>query len=104
MKVYITIALVVIAVVWFAIFLDESRQDTVERPVYVTLQAASGNNIVQMFERIGSAADVIKQFPTGQSCLKINGPTAVSIEGIAMKFHLLSCDGVTGYVNSKYVH
>jgi hypothetical protein len=70
----------------------------------VTLQAAPGNNIVQMFEKVGAGDEgKVSHFPDGTTCKALGGPTAVNIEGISMTFRRVTCNGITGYVNAKWV-
>lgn len=70
----------------------------------VTLTAAPGNSIVQMFGSDASTQEqVIATFPSGTKCEKISGPTAVSISGISMRFYKLNCDGQVGEVNARWV-
>lgn len=71
---------------------------------FVTLQAAPGNNTVQMFERVGPGDEgAITQLPDGAHCSIISGPTTVVIEGISMRFYRLTCSGNIGYVNARWV-
>lgn len=69
----------------------------------VTLRAAGGNSTVQMFDATAANATVMKQFPSGTECTRINGPTSVTIEGVSMRFYKLACDGTMGYVNAQWV-
>jgi len=77
---------------------------TTARPTdQVILRPATGN-IVQMFDSAGVDATVVRQFPAGTSCTKFGGPTTYTVEGISMSFYRLTCNGVTGYVNAKWVN
>lgn len=70
----------------------------------VTLRAAPGNTVVQMFESVGPGPnDAVARFPSSTRCTKIGGPTSVTIEGLSMRFYRLECNGTTGYVNARWV-
>lgn len=69
----------------------------------VTLRAVAGNTSVQMFDSTGATATVMQQFPAGTDCTLISGPTAVTVEGVSMRFYKLACDGTMGYVNAQWV-
>lgn len=73
-------------------------------PQRVTLQAAPGNETVQMFEHAGAGDEgKVTTFRDGTICRKLSGPTTVTIEGIAMSFYKLDCGENSGYVNARWV-
>lgn len=80
-----------------------SSKSALPSPDAVTLRAAPGNTVVQMFDSVGVDAAVLRQYPSGERCTRISGPSAVSIEGIAMRFYKLYCNGASGYVNAQWV-
>lgn len=69
----------------------------------VTLRAASGATHVQMFDGTTADATAMHQFPSGTECTRINGPTSVTLEGVAVRFYKLACNGTMGYVNAQWV-
>lgn len=70
----------------------------------VTLNAAPGNTIVQMFSDPGSGAEASRTFRDGTSCTKLDGPMRFDLGGgITSDYYRLSCNGQTGYVNVKWV-
>lgn len=89
----------------FGLFAAQQADSPVNRAQAntVTLRAAPGNTVVQIFDSTGAQAAVIRQLPNGTTCSKISGPTAVNVEGISMSFYKLSCADVAGYVNAKWV-
>jgi hypothetical protein len=106
MKAIIIVVLLLMGVLVIATRANEAASvEAVARPQNsVTLQAAPGNTEVQMFEHVGSGDEgKVSRFPDGASCTKFGGPTPVSVEGISMSFYRLTCNGVTGYVNVKWV-
>jgi hypothetical protein len=69
----------------------------------VTLRAAPGNTIVQMFPRLDDDTQV-KKFDDGTRCEKLQGPIPVHISGGGViDFYHLSCNGASGYVNAQWV-
>lgn len=96
------IALVIVAILAGVYFLAATLRSSGDSKT-VTLQPGPGNSVVQMFNRIGDNADLVRQLPAGTTCTKISGPIATDVSGIGMSFHLLHCDGTTGYVNAKWV-
>lgn len=109
MKNQIITSFVIIGLVALFIALNDasaqpSRSSAPAGPDLVTLHPAPGNNIVQMFGSISSdQAPVIKTFADGARCIKLSGPTKATVPGTSMHFYRLSCSGVTGYVNVKWV-
>jgi hypothetical protein len=70
----------------------------------VSLRPAPGNSIVQMFERVGAGNEGrVTQFPSGTRCTVMEQPKGFTVEGVAMRFWRLNCNGTTGYVNAKWV-
>lgn len=70
----------------------------------VTLDAAPGNSIVQMFAAPGSGADAFATFADGTACTKLDGPSRIDLgDGITSDYYKLTCNGQTGYVNVKWV-
>lgn len=71
----------------------------------VTLKAGPFSDIVQMFERVGLGDEgKVTHFPSGTSCTKLGEPSPVDFgDGDILYFHKLTCRGVTGYVNVKWV-
>lgn len=71
----------------------------------VTLKASPISHVAQMFERAGIGDEgKTTQFPDGTPCTKLSGPSAVDFgDGIVLHFYHLTCNGVTGYVNAKWV-
>lgn len=72
-------------------------------PNQVALDAAPGNDVVQMFDAVAVDAKVIAELPDGARCKKMSEPIASNVEGIAMSFYQLDCDGTVGFVNAKWV-
>lgn len=68
----------------------------------VTLQAASGNNQVQMFDALRSDA-TISTFRDGFRCSQISSRLRYEEGGVVMFFYKLDCGGKVGYVNAKWV-
>ena len=57
-----------------------------------------------MFEKVGAGDEgKVSRFPDGTSCQALGGPTTVSVEGISMTFRRLTCNGIIGYVNVKWM-
>lgn len=98
MKTFIIIALLIIGAGWFVVSSYQGAHDNT-----VTLQAAPGNSIVQMFDTMFASAKVIRTLPDGSSCSLVDGPWKTSDSGITMSFYKLTCDNTTGYVNAKWV-
>lgn len=69
----------------------------------IKLKASPVSHVVQMFDSLAVDAAVIKQFPNGTLCSRMGDTADASVEGIQMTFYLLRCNGVTGYVNAKWV-
>lgn len=71
----------------------------------VTLKSSPFSDIVQMFERVGLGDEgTVTHFPNGTSCTKLSGPSVVDFgDGDVLYFDKLTCHGVTGYVNVKWV-
>lgn len=74
-----------------------------KRPGVVTLKAAPGNTQVQMFGSIYSGGGTVTRFRTGTECVKLDGPMRITEGGVSMSFYKLTCNGRTGYVNTKWV-
>lgn len=74
------------------------------RPGTVRLKAASGDSIVQMFGSLTSDAGVVATFASGTECTKSGGPRQIAEGGISMSFYRLTCNGRSGYVNTKWVN
>lgn len=73
-------------------------------PSAARLKAPPGSSIVQMFDTISSEqANVIKTFPDGTRCRRLEGPLTAPLAGPSMRFYKLECNGVTGYVNAQWV-
>jgi hypothetical protein len=65
-------------------------------------------DIVQMFANPGSGADAFAVFPVGTACTKLDGPGTPRVranfgDGITSDYYKLTCNGITGYVNVKFV-
>lgn len=68
----------------------------------VTLQAAPGQNVVQMFDSV-SGDSAVTRFATGLRCYQLDGPIHVTESGVSMSFYKLNCMNTIGYVNTKWV-
>lgn len=56
-----------------------------------------------MFGSIYSGGGTVTSFRTGTECVKLDGPLRITEGGVSMSFYKLTCNGRTGYVNTKWV-
>lgn len=67
---------------------------------HVTLRAAPGNTMVQMFDVLVDGPDVkVTTFPDGWGCIKLGDKQSYA----GMSFYRLKCGTKTGYVNADWV-
>lgn len=70
----------------------------------VRLKSGSADHLVPMWEVVGTGPnDVVHEFPTGTDCKVVTGPAYVDVAGTPLEYYKLTCNGVTGYVSSKWV-
>src|SRR5262245_807726 len=115
MKTLLIIAFLLIGLAWFvgATYHSAHRADGTTDRQYtapyrnsqdVTLHAAPGQSVVQMFNSLGSGSQTVTHaFPTGTKCVKVDGPFPYKEAGIAMNFYRIQCGNVMGYVNTKWI-
>lgn len=97
--------LIVLGYIWVGLGYPADAQQVTSRPAnYVTLHAAPGNSVVQMFDELRDSPDVkITTFPDGWGCTKLSDRLAVGDGSTAMYFYKLDCGNRTGYVNVNWV-
>lgn len=101
MKTFLIIALLVMGAIGFAVYGYTTGRATSH---VVTLQAAPGSKLVQMFDGLGEHPKVVRNLLSGDTCDYVSGPLAINQRGVKMKFYTLTCAGRTGFVNAKFVH
>lgn len=98
MKTFLIISLLVIAALGYLGINYHNATDA-----NVTLYAAPGNSAVSMFSSMTASAEMVRSFPDGYACTKLDGPWKTSDSGVSMSFYKLSCGGQSGWVNAKWV-
>lgn len=70
----------------------------------VTLVAAPGNTIVQLFAELRDGFDVkVYTVADRTRCARISGPHSYGSGTTAMNFLYVDCNGIRGYVNTRWV-
>lgn len=70
----------------------------------VTLNSTAYNPLVPMWDVVGTGSnDVVHEFPAGTHCTIVTGPAYYDVAGTPLQYYKLTCNGVTGYVSSKWV-